>query len=199
MQLTLIARLRLGFVLLGVALTVPLLFVIYSVNERVEAQRRLRHQVVAERIFDELERELTAVLELESERTSAAYDAYDTDVDAWAPFIVGYFKNRAGATELVAATQLHPTRRDRLLRALARWTHRESNVHGSLGEPQHMPPPSEPKGASRPSLAPARPAQKAPASKTSPEILRQLNRGQEQRSKGQKKKSESDPLRDFAY
>lgn len=205
MRLTLIARLRVGFVLLGVALMAPLAFVIHSVNERVEAQRRLRHQVVAERIFDELERELTAVLELESERPSAAYDAGNTNADAWAPFVVGYFKTSdGGATELVAATQLHPARRERLRRSLARWTHDELDQRERQAEPEPAPPGAAPTRLAPspgPALAPApvKAPARSPASKTSPEILRQLNRAREVRSKAQKKQGASDPLKDYGY
>ena len=49
-------RLRLGFVLLGVLLLAPLYFVLRTTEARLEAQRRLRHEIVAARIFDEMDR-----------------------------------------------------------------------------------------------------------------------------------------------
>ena len=89
MRLRPLTRLRLYFFALGAVLLAPLGFLLSAMDDRVQAQRRLRHEVVAERIFDELERELTLVLESEALRPSSAYEAA-TRIEAWAPFVVGY-------------------------------------------------------------------------------------------------------------
>src|SRR4051794_27330780 len=75
-----LTRLRIAFVLLAAALLAPLALLARSMELRFEAQRRLRHEIVAERIFDEMERELTALLATESARPTEAYNAASTRV-----------------------------------------------------------------------------------------------------------------------
>lgn len=108
-----LARLRIAFLLLGVALLAPLLFLVRAAEVRFETQRQLRHEMVAERIFDEMETELTALLERESQRPSSAYDVVHTRVESWAPFVVGYFKRDITGPHLLAQAQLSPTRASR--------------------------------------------------------------------------------------
>jgi hypothetical protein len=171
-----LTRLRLWFVALGVLLLTPLGFLLDAVDNRVEAQRRLRHEVVAERIFDELERELTALIDAESARPSAAYDE-PTRVEAWAPYVVGYFKLGADGLELAARDQLGAARSARLTAAL-----------GTLADAKGQPPePSEALGAASlpttmPLEAPA-PRQKAFEPKSTPDVLQKLNRSQEERER----------------
>ncbi|MEO8183611.1 MAG: hypothetical protein ABI895_32670 [Deltaproteobacteria bacterium] len=154
-----------AFLALAAVLLTPLGFLFLAIEGRVEAQRRLRHEVVAERIFDELERELTAVLAAESARPSSAYDE-PTRSEAWAPFVVGYFKIGAAGVELLARSQLDSERMARLTAAL-----------GALSEPPRgstlgqIRPAEEPS----PTSAPAR----AFAAKSSPDVLQKLNRSQE--------------------
>lgn len=189
-----LTRLRLWFVALGVLLLTPLGFLLDAVDERVEAQRRLRHEVVAERIFDELERELTALLDAESARPSAAYDE-PTRIDAWAPYVVGYFKLAADGVDLLARDQLDGVRRARLTEALG-------TLRGAKGQPAE---PSEALGATllpAPSLTtPVAPAQqRAFEPKSSPDVLQKLNRSQEERlrSNASRRPSKSlDPMQRY--
>jgi hypothetical protein len=172
-----LTRLRLWFVALGVLLLTPLGFLLDAVDERVEAQRRLRHEVVAERIFDELERELTALLDAESARPSAAYDE-PTRVEAWAPYVVGYFKLGAAGVELLARDQIDAARSARLTAALG-------TLAGAKRQRQE---PSEELGAtpSPATLSPTSlppPRQKAFEPKSSPDVLQKLNRSQEERER----------------
>jgi hypothetical protein len=162
-----LTRLRLWFVALGVLLLTPLGFLLDAVDERVEAQRRLRHEVVAERIFDELERELTALIDAESARPSAAYDE-PTRVEAWAPYVVGYFKLGADGVELLARDQIGPARSARLTAAL-----------GTLADAKGQAP--EASAALEAPPAPLR--QKAFEPKSSPDVLQKLNRSQEERAR----------------
>jgi hypothetical protein len=111
-------RLRIAFLLLAAALLVPLGLLVRSVDARLEAQRRLRHELVAERIFDEMERELTALLQHENARPSAAYADTGTRVENWAPFVVGYFTRDARDAQIIAKPQLAPERVKRLEAAL---------------------------------------------------------------------------------
>ncbi|HTU58807.1 MAG TPA: hypothetical protein VMF89_10245, partial [Polyangiales bacterium] len=101
-----LTRLRIAFLLLGAALLVPLALLLRSVDSRLEAQRRLRHELVAERIFDEMEGELTALLSREEARPSDAYVGAGTRVENWAPFVVGYFTRDARGAQIVAKPQL---------------------------------------------------------------------------------------------
>jgi len=114
MHLASLTALRVAFAVLGVALLTPLFFLSRSVEERLEAQRRLRHEIVAERIFDEMEGELTALLRAERARPSSAYDTTQTRVDSWAPFVVGYFTHDGQLLHLPARGQLGETRAARV-------------------------------------------------------------------------------------
>jgi hypothetical protein len=165
--------LRLAFVALGAVLLTPLGFLLDAVDERIEAQRRLRHDVVAERIFDELERELTTVLESESARPSAAYGE-PTRIEAWAPFVVGYFKLGLGLAAnspvLLAREQLDTARTRRLSDVLAEFARAKGGTLGQIVTP-----------------VPERVAQERPArsvkAKSSVDVLQKLNRSQEERSR----------------
>lgn len=109
-----LTRLRIAFLLLGAALLLPLGLLLRSVDTRLEAQRRLRHELVAERIFDEMESELSALLAREEARPSDAYVDADTRVENWAPFVVGYFTRDQHGARIVAKPQLAPDRLHRL-------------------------------------------------------------------------------------
>jgi hypothetical protein len=201
-----LTRLRIGFLLLGAALLVPLVLLLRSVESRLEAQRRLRHQIVAERIFDEMERELSALLAREGERPSRAYDATETRVELWAPFVVGYFTRDPKRLHVIAQEQLDPRRAARVERAVA-------HVAPPLASDRGLAPETErddsawPGGESdRPNAAlektPLRDANSksapehdssdklAPSKAQSDEVLRQLNRGADER-KELKRKSRS--------
>jgi hypothetical protein len=185
-----LTRLRLGFLVLGVLLLGPLALLWSAANQRLEIQRRLRHEVVGERIFDELERELTDLLDRESRRPSLAYDA-PTRPDVWAPFVVGYFTLGRAGPEVLAESELAPERRQRMAWALAQWQKRPGTT-GPIPEPslEMTPERGKAEGILRPETrapAPA-PAPKSAAAvgrpsvpRTSPEILKQLNRAGEVR------------------
>lgn len=114
-----LTRLRVGFVVFGALLLLPLYGVLQEMDARLEDQRRLRHQIVAERIFDEMERELTTLLEVERSRPSAAYDATQTRVSSWSPFVVGYFTRDSQGLRMPARGQLSATRSMRVEQAVA--------------------------------------------------------------------------------
>jgi hypothetical protein len=101
-----LTRMRLAFVALGVALLLPLALLVRSASARLEEQRKLKHEVVAERIFDEMERELVALLERERARSSEAYAATNTRPETWAPFVVGYFVHDASGARVTAGDLL---------------------------------------------------------------------------------------------
>ena len=69
-------RLRIVFIALGVVLLVPLALLIHRAFTSVRAEHERSHEAVAERIFDELERELTLFLRREEERPFEQYRSF---------------------------------------------------------------------------------------------------------------------------
>jgi hypothetical protein len=206
MRLRPLTRLRLGFVALGFLLLTPLGLLLNAVDDRIQAQRRLRHDVVAERIFDELERELTALLESESKRPSAAYGE-TTRIEAWAPFVVGYFRlstaPAAAAPELLAQAQLDALRSRRLLDVLGEFALAKASPGQSpLPAPSVVPePPQDSNSEFQHSIALPISAKSLGPAQSSPEVLQKLNRSQEERkqkvrSKASGSRSE-DPMTGF--
>jgi len=154
-------RLRLGFVLLGIVLLTPLWFVRRAAEDRMEEQRRLRHEIVAERIFDEMERELAELLAKEAGRASTAYDAQDTDVSSWSPFVLGYFTSDRASTRVIASAQLGGARSQRVSGAVA-------TLWNSPDAPRFQDPDIHDPGISQ--MVPSR------GSLRQDDVLRQLNR-----------------------
>ena len=184
MRLSALNRLRLAFCSIGALLLGPLGLLAHSVNERLEAQRRLRHEVVADRIFDELERELTTVLSQEFARPSSAYDAASIDDGAAVPYVLRYFTNADGRRNILGGQKPDDERERRAVWALDEWERRERAGAGAAPTPTPSEDAMEP--AQRKSIAPGAPAapvQPAPASpRSSPEILKKLNRSRQERS-----------------
>jgi hypothetical protein len=182
---TALNRLRLGFVLLGALLLSPLLFVLRAAEDRLEEQRKLRHEIVAERIFDEMERELSTLLANEAGRSSDAYDARDTQVDSWSPFVVGYFTSDGRGTHVVASQQLAPARSARVSQAVAAlW---QSSDRPELGDQREE----------RNDAPPARLTPSPAAAAKQDEVLRQLNRARKLEPSKQKTRGRDqleDPL-----
>ncbi len=193
-----LTRLRLGFLALALVFLAPLGWLLHSSHLRLEEQRRLRHEVVAERIFDELERELTAVLSAEQERSSQDYDGF-TDPVTWAPFIVGYFTTSDRGSRVVAQERLPEERRRRVQAALAQ-------LESSLPAPPASPAPIDRVQEPDP-LGPVAPEPKPPANSVRPKaartgsaVLRQLNRGNEQRQRlAPESQRRNDPMNDYGY
>lgn len=92
-------RLRLVFVLLSALLWVPLLFLVGFALRTVQQEEAGRYKAVADRIFDEMERELTALLRREEERSPGDYRFGDGSALALAatdaPFVRGWFERNA--------------------------------------------------------------------------------------------------------
>lgn len=208
-----LTRLRLAFVALGVLLLAPLGALMASANQRLEEQRRLRHEVVGERIFDELERELTDLLRRETRRPSSAYDQY-TSPDAWAPFIVGYFTADPEGARAVSTARPDAARTKELHRVLPIWhasyypaqpaatPSPKPAVLDGRQEEKKLPQYSEAQGivpaphsGSVEGAKPSAPAKKA--QKTSPEVLNQLNRARDSRVKVAPA-APRDPMEDYS-
>ena len=175
MQSDALARLRWAFLGLALILTLPLLWLVHSVNQKVEAQRRLRHQVVAERIFDELERELTRVLGQESQRPSADFDERGQR-ERWAPYVLGHFTQQRGAAALVEQAPLEPEQRARVLASLSKLPQSPAQASPRSLDAEEITVGQAP--------APVRvvPPKKAQAGSNAADVLRQLNRAKDIRS-----------------
>lgn len=97
-------RLRLTIVVAALILCLPLGLLVSRALRSVEAEKDLRHEIVAERVFDEMERELTSFLRTEEERPFEHYRYfYLREEDATLtrspladlpeePFVVGHFQ-----------------------------------------------------------------------------------------------------------
>ena len=108
-----LGRLRLGAAVVGVGLLSALGLLVERAMESASMEAQLRHQMVAERIFDEMERELSGLIELEESRpflhwryayvpeVALEYNGYQTNPTLsrspladppTAPHVIGYFQ-----------------------------------------------------------------------------------------------------------
>lgn len=163
-------KLGAAFTALGIALVLTVLGLLHSAVSRLDDQRRLRHRMVAERVFDEAEREISSLLQHEAERPSAAYDAEDTDPARWSPFVLGYY-HRDPELHLVAAGKLGAARKQRVEDAVRR-------ARPQLDAPTRNPASSGDSGAERGDKT-------ATSPQSSPDVLRQLNRSVKVRERRQ--------------
>jgi signal transduction histidine kinase len=89
-------RLRVALLLLGLALAVPVMLLVARAREGERLEREMRHQAVAARAFDEMERQLTTVLEREEARPFEEYRMLVSSVPgagANVPaFAIGFFQ-----------------------------------------------------------------------------------------------------------
>ena len=113
-----LATLRLSFTGLGVALLLAVFGLLSSALARLSEQRSLRQQMVAERVFDEAEREISGLLQHEAERDGSAYDAEDSDPQRWSSFVVGYYR-RDPELHLIAEDRIGAARSMRVRTAIA--------------------------------------------------------------------------------
>ncbi len=163
---TALGKLRLAFGGLAAVLLLTVFGLLQSAIARLEEQRLFRHQVVAERVFDEAERELSSLLQHEAMRPSSAYDAVDTDPTRWGRFVVGYYR-RDPALALVAEARLSTDRAARVRRAVERAL------------------PTLNAGTARAHDATSDALDDEPLSNSSPDVLRQLNRSVKVRQRRQ--------------
>ena len=81
-------RIRIAVALVALALAVPLALLVSRAVQSVALEREERHRVVAERVFDEMERALSTFLQQEEARP---FDGW-ADVEPSSPFALGYFQ-----------------------------------------------------------------------------------------------------------
>jgi hypothetical protein len=194
MHISALTRLRLAFLALGVLVLVPLAWLLDSLEARLEAQRRLRHEVVAERIFDELERELTNVLGQRSLQAGLP-PGQRPAMQSWPAFVIGYVQRGRNGIELVSRNGAGDSERlrfaaDGILKAVGAAPPAPPIVRDALGRTSPKRDAASPADVSGqvPLSTPASPLRGvAPAPKIKPgkasqiDVLRNLNRAHEQR------------------
>lgn len=82
-------RFRLLFLLFSVALLALMGLLIQRALRTVTLERQMRHQAIAERVFDEMERGLSRLLEGEEE---VPFDTYGLATGRELPFVLGHFQ-----------------------------------------------------------------------------------------------------------
>lgn len=173
-------RLRLSMAVLALMLVSIVLGLLHSALVGLEEQRALRHRMVAERVFDEVEREIGSVLQHEAQRPSQAYDAEDTDPARWSAFVLGYYR-RDPELVVLAEERLAPSRVARL-RALLSQTRDELRYQATQLAMQDA---ALRRAARRSPSATVRPnlddARSVPTN--SPDLLRLLNRSDQLRKR----------------
>jgi len=108
-------RLRLALVALALALFVPAALLVDRALRGAEAEQAMRHQVVAERVFDEMERALSDLVEREEARPVEAFRAGGMPRLPDEPYVLAYFQIEADGR----VTSPVPARDDAALDAVA--------------------------------------------------------------------------------
>src|SRR5262245_36964335 len=125
-------RFRLLFVGVAAALLVPAGLLARRALESVELERDARHQTVAERLFDEMERALSGFLATEEQRPFGHYAPQYTPPDEPAgvlarspladppalPFVIGYFQRDPDGTLHLPAERPAQAASDEIARAV---------------------------------------------------------------------------------
>jgi len=123
-----VGRIRLFFVLLAVLLLAPMGLLVQRALDSVAFERQVSHRAVAERLFDEMERELSQLLRGEEERPFADYRFQAPDEDANGdgsaprppragsdpPYVIGYFQIDPDGTFSAPSSAVTPGRTARV-------------------------------------------------------------------------------------
>jgi signal transduction histidine kinase len=166
------------FALLASILLAAVAFLVFRAVESVDVERRVRHETLAERVFDEMERALTRFVAGEEERPFAPYRGGGA---ADAPPVLGWFElDATGRVRVPAASSTAATREIETAVAAALRDERPLEVAAASQAPGSTIP-LDGKGA--------RIAQKRMARDDTSvdQALRSLNKGVEQRAQRQMK------------
>jgi signal transduction histidine kinase len=109
-------RFRLLFLVFALALLAPLAFLVQRALRSVALETQMQYQTVAERVFDEMERALSRLLEREE---GQRFDGYGVDAQtpAW-PFVVGRFRIDPDGTVQALSPRRDPAAADAVERAV---------------------------------------------------------------------------------
>jgi signal transduction histidine kinase len=121
-------RLRLAIVALALALAVPVARLVARALASVELERRVTHQAVAARAFDEMERELSAFLEREEARSFE--DWMRPEASPGTEFVIARFEIQPDGALRVAPSGRDPLASDALAKLVRRaWPEQERREH----------------------------------------------------------------------
>ena len=200
-------RLRLALLALALALAVPVALLVARALASVELERRVAHQAVAARAFDEMERELSAFLEREEARSFEEW--MRPEASPGDEFVIARFEIQPDGALRVAPTARGPLASDALAKLVRRaWPEQERREREArlddLGKKQAV---AQAPGTTVPlaqdaleatkqrETAPTVPRPSAsaiPERGTAYEALASLNRAAEQRASKQAAKLERD-------
>jgi signal transduction histidine kinase len=201
-----VRRFRLLFIVIAAALLVPAALLSRRALWSVEIERSARHQSVAERLFDEMERALSGFLSAEEQRPFAHYEREYTpageppgaaarsplaDPPAL-PFVIGYFQRDPDGSTQLPAERPPPQATAEITRAVsAYWASPAGETLRAGGEAQAPGSTVELDRAARnePVQQAARDTRKADGPVSAYDALRELNKGVEQRADRQSKVS----------
>ena len=171
-------RFRIAIALVAAVLLGAVGLLVARALESVDLERRVRHETVAERVFDEMERALSSFVASEEERPFEAYGVTSPPL----PFVVGYFEIAPNGTIHSPSPPASAARREIVELAGRAWA----------TEPKADPAASQAPGSTVQLRADA-PQQELAASSSSDaqvsayDALRSLNKGVEQRAERQSK------------
>jgi signal transduction histidine kinase len=201
-----VRRFRLLFVAVAAALLVPAALLSRRALQSVEVERSARHQSVAERLFDEMERALSGFLSAEEQRPFGHYEREYTppgeppgavarsplaDPPAL-PFVIGYFQRDPDGSTRLPADRPPQQSSTEITRAVdTYWASPADTKYRAGAEAQAPGSTVELDRAARnePVQQAARDARKADGPVSAYDALRSLNKGIEQRADRQSKVS----------
>jgi signal transduction histidine kinase len=178
-----VRRVRIAIVLLALALALPLALLVSRAVRSVALEREARHRVVAERVFDEMERALSTFLQQEEARPFEGW----AGVEPSSPFALGYFQLAPDGA--LSARERRDAPKNELLAGVAEGLR--------ANEPAHAPPaaaqaPGTTVGlGKKQAAAPAAPALKDEQEASAYDALRSLNKAVAQRAERQQKTKEA--------
>lgn len=182
-------RFRILFILVALALLAPLALLIERALHSVAIEREMRHQAVAERVFDEMERALSRVLESEEQRPIEQYAGSIAVPEL--PFVIGHFQIDAAGMVRSAAVAQPERRNEELEEAVSEyWRSPPAALGAREGASAQMPGTTLELGKSKQAIAePKAEADIATRGKevTAFDALRSLNRAASERSDRQRK------------
>lgn len=183
-------RFRILFVVCVVALLGPLALLVERALHSVAIERQMRHQTLAERVFDEMERALSRLLEDEEKRPAEQY-AGNIDVPEL-PFVIGHFRlDAAGTVRSVMSRRGGEDKNEELEQTISGyWRKGPAEPRANQAKESQVPGTTLELGKSAPaSAAPVAEADTLAASKpvSAFDALRSLNKGASERVERQRK------------
>jgi signal transduction histidine kinase len=127
-----VRRFRFLFLVFALALLALLALLVDRTLRSIAIEREVRHQTLAERVFDEMERGLSRLLEREEQRP---FEPYTVDVQPSAfPFVSGYFQaDPDGSVHAIAAPGANGETTAEIVRIVSAYWHGGRGAAGTRG------------------------------------------------------------------